>query len=98
MNKKIFVGNTCTRYKLFKKGKSWVAMGVTTLSISLGLGMLMVNPSVRADTSSTANSATSSAANSVTSSAANSVTSSAANSVTSSAANSVTSSAANSEQ
>ncbi|WP_311318797.1 KxYKxGKxW signal peptide domain-containing protein, partial [Lactiplantibacillus plantarum] len=88
MNKKIFVGNTCTRYKLFKKGKSWVAMGVTTLSISLGLGMLMVNPSVRADTSSTANSATSSAANSVTSSAANSVTSSAANSVTSSAANS----------
>ena len=96
MNKKIFVGNTCTRYKLFKKGKSWVAMGVTTLSISLGLGMLMVNPSVRADTSSTANSATSSAANSVTSSAANSVTSSAANSVTSSAANSVTSSAANS--
>ncbi|WP_076631565.1 immunoglobulin-like domain-containing protein [Lactiplantibacillus plantarum] len=67
MNKKIFVGNTCTRYKLFKKGKSWVAMGVTTLSISLGLGMLMVNPSVRADTSSAANSATSSAANSVTS-------------------------------
>ncbi|WP_187330984.1 bacterial Ig-like domain-containing protein, partial [Lactiplantibacillus plantarum] len=96
MNKKIFVGNTCTRYKLFKKGKSWVAMGVTTLSISLGLGMLMVNPSVRADTSSTANSATSSAANSVTSSAANSVTSSTANSATSSAANSVTSSAANS--
>ncbi len=96
MNKKIFVGNTCTRYKLFKKGKSWVAMGVTTLSISLGLGMLMVNPSVRADTSSAANSVTSSAANSVTSSAANSVTSSAANSVTSSAANSVTSSAANS--
>ena len=75
MNKKIFVGNTCTRYKLFKKGKSWVAMGVTTLSISLGLGMLMVNPSVRADTSSTANSVTSSAANSATSSAVNSATS-----------------------
>ncbi|WP_367376882.1 KxYKxGKxW signal peptide domain-containing protein [Lactiplantibacillus plantarum] len=47
MSKKIYVGELKTHYKLVKKGKSWVVIGITTFSV--GLSVLFTNYSIHAD-------------------------------------------------